>query len=92
MISPATRDAICALLAADKCATDEEREAVARSLRGESTEPDVVSIKEACRRLGKSRQTIYTLVRRGRLRPVRGAGKFNTGITAQSLTDFLTHN
>ena len=93
MIQPSTKDAIVALLAADKLASDSEREAVAKVLAGcDCTKPDIISFKEAAYRIGKSRQTLYTLIRQGRLRAVRGTGVYNTGITAKSLEDFITDN
>lgn len=91
MISAHTRQAITALLAVDPSATDDEREAVAQALQGKQSGPAVLSIKEVCRRLGRTRQTVYNLVKRGLLQPVRGGGcgGMCTGITTQSLSRYL---
>ena len=93
MISPHIRDAIVALLAVDKSATDEERETVARALAGQPIQdgPAVLSIKEVCARLNRSRQGVYNLISRGLLTPVKGGGAagFNCGITADSLDRYL---
>ena len=93
MISPHIRDAIVALLAVDRAATDDEREAVARALAGKPVEdgPAVIAFKDVCSRLGRSRQTVYNLIARGLLTPVKGAGKsgYCTGVTAASLDAYL---
>ena len=88
MIQQHTKDAIAALLAVDKMATTEERNAVARVLSGL---PDVLSVAEVCKRLGKTRQTIRNLIVRGLLTPVKGAGHagYNRGVTAKSVEDYL---
>lgn len=92
MIQPSTKDAIIALLAADKLASDSEREAVAKVLAGcDCKGPDVIPFKEVMFRLGKSRPTVYKLIAKGYLMPVRGAGKYNSGITAKSLEDFIAN-
>ena len=93
MIQPSTKDAIIALLASDKLASDSEREAVAKVLAGcDCKGPDVIPFKEVMFRLGKSRPTVYKLIAKGYLKPVRGAGKYNSGISAQSLEDFIANN
>ena len=91
MIAEHTKLAIIALLAVDKTATDEERQTVARALAGTPPGPVVLSIKEVCRRLGKTRQTVYNLCKRGLLQSVKGAGNkgLNSGITAASLSAYL---
>ena len=92
MIAEHTKAAIIALLAVDKSATDEEREKVATALRGEIKGPTVYTVKEVCERLGRSRQTVHNLVKAGLLTPVKGGGAkgYCTGITAESLTNYLT--
>ena len=93
MISAHIRDAVIALLAVDKSATDDERETVARALAGQpiSTGPAVLSFKEVCQKLGRSRQGVYNLISRGLLKPVKGGGAagLNCGITADSLDRYL---
>lgn len=88
MISDHTKAAITALLSVDKTATDDEREAVAMALQGKQSGPAVLTIKEVCDRIGRTRQTVYNLVRKGLLVAVNG-GKNNTGITTDSLTHYL---
>lgn len=90
MISQATKDAVLALLSVDPTITQEERFAVAQALHGDHG-PDVVTVSDAMKRLGRSRQTIYNLVARGLLKGVKGAGKSgcNTGITAASIEAYL---
>lgn len=87
MISQATKQAITALLAVDPTATDTEREAVALAMQG-SNDPAVLKIKDVAKRLGLTRQTIYNMVRRGDLAPVKSGG-ICTGITTQSLARYL---
>ncbi len=84
-------NSITALLAVDTLATDADRERVAAALRGEESGPAVLSVKEVCRRLGRTRQTVYNLIKRGLLQPVRGGGcgGMCTGITTQSLARYL---
>lgn len=92
MISNHIRDAIIALLATDTAATEEDREAVALAMSGTPADgPAVISFKEVCARLGRSRQTVYNLIRRGLLTPVRGAGMagYSTGVTASSLAEYI---
>lgn len=88
MISENTKAAITALLAVDKTATDDEREAVAAALQGKQSGPAVLTIREVCDRLGRTRQTVYNLVRKGLLTAVSG-GTNNTGITTDSLKHYL---
>ena len=90
MIAEHTRKAILALIAVDEGATEVERQAIAKVLSGIQGEPDVVTVKEVCARLGRSRQTVYKLLAAGLLKPVRSSGKYNTGITAQSLADYIS--
>ena len=91
MITEMTMTAITALLAVDTLATDADRERVAAALRGEESGPAVLTIKEVCKRLGRTRQTVYNLIKRGLLQPVKGGGcgGMCTGITTQSLTRYL---
>ena len=91
MISEHIKSAIIALLAVDTSATDDEREKVAAALRGEIKGPTVLSVREVCERLGRSRQTVHNLVKAGLLVAVKGGGAkgYNTGISAQSLQDYL---
>ena len=65
MIAESTKLAIIALLAADQTATDDEREAVAKALRGEPTGPQIYSIKETMALIGRTRQTVYNLLKKG---------------------------
>lgn len=88
MISEHTRAAIVALLAVDPNATDAEREAVATLMTGESQGPAVLTIKEVCKRLGRTRQTVYNLVKRGMLSAVTN-GSTTAGITLDSLNRYL---
>lgn len=92
MIAEHTRKAILALIAVDEGVTDVERQAIAKVLSGIQGEPDVVTVKEVCARLGRSRQTVYKLLAAGLLKPVKSAGKYNSGITAQSLADYISTN
>ena len=74
MFADYTVKGVCAMLAADPTATEEERSRVAAALRGRAV--TVVKIAEVCRRLGRSRPTVWRLVKGGRLRGGfrRGAG------------------
>lgn len=87
MISPHTQAAITALLAVDPTATDSEREAVAAAMQGIDSQA-VLSVKEVAKRLGRTRQTVYNLVKRGVLIPIK-TGSICTGVTAQSLARYL---
>ena len=89
MIAESTKLAVIALLAADKTATEAERDAVARAMQGEIAGPQILSIKEVAALLQRSRQTVHHLIQKGRLVPVKGAGKYNTGITAESVHQYL---
>lgn len=89
MISETVKAAIVALLAADQTATEAEREAVAKALRGEPTGPQIYSIKETMGIIGRSRQTVYNLLKKGRIVGVRGSGDQYTGITSESLDKYL---
>ena len=90
MIATHTRKAILALIAVDEGATEVERQAIAKVLSGIQGEPDILSIKEVCARLGKSRPTVYKLLAAGLLKPVKSSGKYNCGITAESLADYIS--
>ena len=87
-MTASTRKAIIALLAVDETATPEERDRVALALAGGVA---VVSVKEAMRRLGCSRQYIWRLVKAGKLDPVRGIGPAgnNRGIAEASVAKYL---
>lgn len=91
MISPHIRDAICALLATDKTATDADRQRVAEALSETPDAPAVISYTDAGKRLNCSRQTIYALVKRGKLKSVSGAGAQGrpTGILVSSISQYL---
>ena len=91
MISQHTRDAICALLSVDSSATDADRTRVAEALSESPDAPAVVSYTAAGKRLGCTRQTIYNLVKRGKLRSVSGAGTQGrpTGILVSSISQYL---
>lgn len=89
MIGESTKLAVIALLAADKTATEAERDAVARAMRGEIVGPQIMTIQEVADLLKRSRQTIHHLINKGRLVPVKGSGKYNTGITAESVHNYL---
>ena len=90
MIAPHTRSAILALLAVDDGATENERTRVADALSAQDS-PVVLSVREVCRRIGRSRQTVHNLVARGLLKAVRGGGEkgCSTGITLASLNAYL---
>ena len=88
MISPHIREAITALLAVDHSATDAEREAVAAAMRGTNT-PQVLAVSDVAKRIGRTRQTVYSMVRRGQLAPVRTSGGILSGITADSFAAYL---
>lgn len=91
MISDHTRDAIVALLAIDKTATETEKQRVAEALSETPDAPAVVSYTAAGKRLNCTRQTISALVRRGKLKSVTGAGAQGrpTGILVSSISQYL---
>lgn len=91
MISQHTRDAICALLSVDSSATDADRQRVAEALSETPDAPAVVSYTDAGKRLGCTRQTVYNLVKRGKLKSVTGAGAQGrpTGILVSSISAYL---
>lgn len=91
MISDHTRDAIVALLAIDKTATDAEKQRVAEALSESPDAPAVITYTAAGKRLGCTRQTIYALVKRGKLKSVSGAGAQGrpTGILVSSISQYL---
>ena len=90
MITDLTRRAICALLAADDQITDAERERVAFALRGGGT--SVIRIGEVCQRIGRSRPTVWRLVRKGYLVGVPGSGDSGniSGVTLDSLERYMS--
>ena len=91
MIANHIKDAIIALIATDKTATDADRQRVAEALSESPDAPAVVSYTAAGKRLGVSRQTIYDLVKRGKLKSVTGAGEQGrpTGILVSSISQYL---
>ena len=91
MLSPHIRDAIIALVATDKNATDADRQRVAEALSESPDAPAVVSYTAAGKRLGCTRQTVHNLVKRGKLKSVSGAGSQGrpTGILVSSLSQYL---
>lgn len=90
MISDYVKQAITALIATDPHATEDERERVAKALQGDSSDkPLIFRINEVCKRLNKSRTTVYALIKKGLLVPAKGAGdKLKSGVTAASVEAF----
>ena len=92
MISEHTRKAICALLAVDPEATREDCDRVAQALAGEPADTlAVLTIAEACKRLGCSRTTIWRRVNSGKLTGISGEGEAGNvrWITRESVDHFL---
>ena len=89
MFADYTVKGVCAMLAADPTATEEECSRVAAAMSGRAV--TVVKIAEVCRRLGRSRPTVWRLVKGGRLRGVPGTGGSGNiiGVTSDSLEGYL---
>lgn len=64
MIGEATRWAVCALLAADAEATEDERRRVALAMAGDYSAYSVVA---AAKRLGVTPPTLYAMIRAGKI-------------------------
>ena len=96
MISDMTRNAVLALVAADACATAEDRKAVADAMVGMDACGDdsaslVISFSEAARRLGRrNAQFARNLAKSGKIKSVYGSGggKRPYGVTAKSVEEF----
>lgn len=88
MIAEYTRAAILALLAVDAGATDAEKERVTIALTGTRPHGAIVRIADAARTLGVHRNTIYKLMRSGKLVAVKGTGDKAIGVTEESLAKF----
>lgn len=83
-----TRAAICALLAVDQEATDDERRMVTDALAGRKISRPY-TYEEAAELLGCHRNTVRKLVEQGRLRTISGTGG-RLRILAWSVEDYIT--
>lgn len=81
-----TKKAIVALLHADDTATEKERQRVVDALKGEKSQK-IISYGEAGERLGLCKNTIYNLVKIGRLEGVQG-NRRKMGVTLESVKNF----
>lgn len=91
MISESTKKAVLALVEIDESATPDEKDAVAAVLRCGVAHVDnrVLSFAEVSKRTGKSKMTVWTWVKTGKLQAVRGGGDRNIGVLESSFEDFI---
>ena len=95
-MSPATRTALRALLAADPVRTDAERAALAVDLGiAENTAPPdrLLRPREVMKRLSISRRTLTNYTRRGLLKPIVPHGNLRAlGYAESSVVAFVTND
>lgn len=83
-----TKEAILALAVTDPEATKGEKDALTRILNGTAGN-EIVKIKDAAKASGLHVNTIRNLVKRGRIKAVKGANGRTIGIAKQALDEFL---